>query len=584
VIAASTQSSVGIAIGREIATVLPVGVPPVRAGISMRGDSTGLPERSGSLAILPRLRPRTLIYVLGAATVLLASGCGSSSKRPQPAAVRPPLITILEDNGRLISDPAGTLDTLRRLGVDVAKVFVPWYTMVPASASTTPPRGFNAADPNAYPAAAWAPYDAIVRAASARGIGIDLTENAPPLWAEGRGGPPGHPQWKPSARFFGQFMHALGSRYSGRYTPPGAASPLPRVRIWSIWNEPNYGPDLAPQAIDHSQVEVSPALYRNMLDAAWSALGATGHSRDTILIGELAPRGQSGGNHPGSFDGMVPLRFLRALYCVDSSLRPLTGSAARLRDCPATARASSSFRSQHPALFEAGGFAAHPYGQGSVPPDQVTPDEPDYADLPALPKLERTLDAVQAVYGSHARLPIYSTEFGYQTNPPEQLAGAASPATAAYYENWAEYISWRDPRIRSYDQYLLADPPGANASGGFPTGLLFADGKPKATLNAFRLPLFLPVTQGTRGQQLEVWGCARPAHFTRADSASQQVEIRFRPSGATAFKTLRTVTLKDPYGYFDIRQRFDSSGTVRLRWRYPNGLPIHSRDVIISLR
>ena len=36
---------------------------------------------------------------------------------------------------------------------------------------------------------------------------------------------------------------------------------------------------------------------------------------------------------------------------------------------------------------------------------------------------------------------------------------AVSPALAASYLNWAEYLTWRDPRIRSYDQYLLIDPP-----------------------------------------------------------------------------------------------------------------------------
>ena len=28
------------------------------------------------------------------------------------------------------------------------------------------------------------------------------------------------------------------------------------------------------------------------------------------------------------------------------------------------------------------------------------------------------LDRVQQLYGSHARLPVYLTEYGYETNPP----------------------------------------------------------------------------------------------------------------------------------------------------------------------
>ncbi len=541
----------------------------------------GFPPNAAVILLrLPRLTAFTVLCAGAIAGALLTSGCGSSASPARPLS-RPPLISIFESGPQLRADPAATLDTLHRLGVGVVKVFVPWEEVAPDAASPVPPKGFAAADPAAYPAASWAPFDAIVRDAAARGIAVDLTVNAPPLWAAGPGAPqPGpDPQWKPSARALGKFMRALGTRYSGSYTPPGASAPLPRVNFWSIWNEPNYGPDLAPQAIDNSTVEVSPALYRGLLDASWSALQATGHGRDTILIGELAPRGQSGGGHPGNFDGMVPLRFLRALYCVDGSLAPLRGAAATARQCPPTAAGSSAFRARHPALFEATGVADHPYGQGMVPPNVVTPDEPDFADLPAIPKLESTLDQLQAAYGSHRHLPIYSTEFGYPTNPPERLAAASTPTRAALYLNWAEYISWRDPRIASYDQYQLIDP--ARTKDTFATGLEFANGTPKATYAAYRMPLFLPVSTGARGHQLEVWGSVRPAHSL---SAPQPVQIQFRPATGGGFKPVRSVALIDRYGYFDVMQAFPGSGTVRLSWSYPDGQTIHSRDVIVTLR
>ncbi len=70
---------------------------------------------------------------------------------------------------------------------------------------------------------------------------------------------------------------------------------------------------------------------------------------------------------------MVPLRFIRALYCVDESLHPLQGTAATLRGCPATPAASKAFPSEQPGLFHASGFAIHPYPQGQVTPDTATP-------------------------------------------------------------------------------------------------------------------------------------------------------------------------------------------------------------------
>ncbi len=118
---------------------------------------------------------------------------------------------------------------------------------------------------------------------------------------------------------------------------------------------------------------------------------------------------------------------------------------------------------------------------------------------------------MQHVYGSSKQFPIFSTEFGYQTTPPDTEAGTVSPALAAEYLNWSEYLTWRDPRIRSYDQYLLVDPP----RGNFASALEFSDGTPKPGFYAYRMPIYLPVTATNRGQPLEVWGAVRPAYYVR---------------------------------------------------------------------
>jgi hypothetical protein len=493
--------------------------------------------------------------------------------------------SIFEDESLLHADPARALATFQRLGVDTVRVYIAWDDIAPDPDSPTVP-AFDAVDPAAYPAAAWTLYDTIVRDAAARGIGIDLTVGSPPpLWAADRASMPPtrncpcH-QWMPSARDFGAFMRAVGIRYSGHYVPPGASRPLPRVHFWSIWNEPNYGPYLAPQAVEHSTVEVAPRLYRNLLDAAWAALGATGHgpSTDTVLIGETAPRGIVGERFPGNFSGMVPLRFIRALYCVGEDMKPLRGSAAAARGCPATASGSAGFTAAHPALFQATGFADHPYPD-SLPPTVRTAGQPDYADFAALGNLERTLDAAAAAYGSHAHLPIYSTEFGYRTNPP--FPGGLAPPLAAAYMNRAEYLSWRDGRIRSYDQYLLQDPPGSQT--GFPTGLVYSSGVPKPSLAAYRMPLWLPVTRASHGTALQVWGGVRPAGFVaRRTGRAQQVEIEFAATGSQTFRPVKSVTLTDPHGYFDVAVTFPGSGRVRLAWA-GSGPHLHSRAQTITL-
>ncbi len=532
---------------------------------------------------MPHRSRHIIAIALAAAFVSILAGCGSNASTAS-APRGHELISIFESGPQLRASPAATLDHLRRLGVDVVKVFVPWEEVAPDPNSRVPPAGFDATNPAAYSALAWEPWDAIVRDATARGLAVDLTVSKPPLWAARAGAPPGiHPQWRPSPRDFEAFMRAIGTRYSGHYKPPGSSTAIPRVTYWSIWNEPNFGPNLAPQAIDGNTVEVSPAVYRHLADAEWTALQATGHGHDTILLGETAPRGTLLADSPGDFGGMVPLRFIRALYCVDATLRPLRGVAATARRCPSTAAGSQRFQAANPVLFEATGFADHPYGQGYIPPNVVTPEEPDYADLPTIPRLTRMLDRIFSVYGSSRRLPIYSTEFGYQTDPPERNAGATVPNTAALYLNWAEYISWRNPRIASFDQYQLVDPARANAAGGFASGLEYKNGVPKATYFAYRMPIFLPLQSFSHGQSLEVWGCVRPARFARLQTGRvQQVRIEFRPASAQHFRVLRTIDLGGRY--FDTRVSFPSSGTVRTAWTYPDRITIRSRPVSVTLR
>jgi hypothetical protein len=546
----------------------------------------------------PHFRPsRPLLAGVGVlvlaiiAVVVVLSSSGSSSPPVRPLA--PPVIrkgpqSIYTAGSPLKTNTMATLDQLERLGVNRVRLFLTWNGIAPNPASIHPPPTFSATDPASYPASNWAIYDTIIKDTVARGMGLDVVLGPPPpRWAEGKGAPAPaiHSYWRPSAGAFEEFVKAVGLRYSGHYTPPGATKPLPKVSFWSLWNEPNSGVQLAPQAIHHSTVEVAPQLYRKLADAAWNGLKATGHGHDITLLGEVAPAGATFAGAPGNFAVMAPLRFLRALYCVDASYRPLRASAATVRGCPATAAGTARFEAQNPVLFHASAFAVHPYPQG-LAPDVPTPDEPDFAELAAMPKLISVLDGLQRAYGSNTKLPVYSTEFGYQTTPPDTQGGTVSPALAATYINWSEYLTWRNPRLASYDQYLLTDPvlPGDRPYTGFATGLYFPNGTAKPGLAAYRMPLYLPVTSTASGHPLEVWGCARPVSFVRRHShAAQSVQIQFQPSSGGAFSTVKTVPLTDPSGYFDIRETFSGSGSVRLMWRYPGGPEIFSRIVSVTV-
>ena len=278
-----------------------------------------------------RLGATRLAAVLGAVMLALALLAIPASR----AAASSGQVSIIQDDPALERDPAGTLARMRLLGAQVVRVSVTWELIAPTPNATRPPRGFDASDPAAYPASRWTLWDTIVTDAHNDGITLDLDlMGGAPRWARGPGRPPNvhTDSWEPSASAFGAFVHAVGTRYSGTYVPPGGSAPLPRVDFWTVWNEPDYGPSLAPQGVPgHLTIENAPRMYRGLVDAAWSGLNASGHhtSTDTIAWGELAPRGES---FWGVASGMTPLALNRAGCC-----------ARKRREAPAVVGQPRSF-------------------------------------------------------------------------------------------------------------------------------------------------------------------------------------------------------------------------------------------------
>jgi aryl-phospho-beta-D-glucosidase BglC (GH1 family) len=235
---------------------------------------------------------RARIMLAGFITVLAVVGLA-----PDSALASHQQVSILEEDAHMIADPAATLQELRHLGVEMIRVPVHWSFIAPHPNSFTKP-SFDAADPNAYPAATWAWLDATILDAQADGIQVLLNPAAfAPLWAQAPGAAKLGGKyntiwaWEPSPSEFGQFVRAIATRYSGSFVPPGSSSPLPHVSLWEIYNEPNTGEALGPETIDDSRLPYAPRMYRALADAAWSALQATGHAHDTVLIGALGSEG-----------------------------------------------------------------------------------------------------------------------------------------------------------------------------------------------------------------------------------------------------------------------------------------------------
>jgi hypothetical protein len=104
----------------------------------------------------------------------------------------------------------------------------------------------------------------------------------------------------------------------------------------------------------------------------------------------------------------------------------------------------------------------------------------------------------------------------------------------------------------------------------------FIDGSPKPSLDAFRLPIWLP--RPRHGSSVAVWGQLRPA----AHHGSQAGELEFLRRGSAGWQPLSQVQTGDPQGYFLIRARIPAAGLVRLSWVDPSGTTDYSRSVAVS--
>ena len=492
--------------------------------------------------------------------------------------------SVFQDDAYLIYHSASsvnrTLATLESLGVQRVRVTLKWSTVAPSPQSRSRPAHFDALDPAAYPRGVWSPYDRVVELAARHHIGVEFNVTAPgPLWAMRHDSPNARAadRWAPGVVDFFNFVYAAGLRYSGAY------GTIPRVHVWSVWNEPNQPGWLAPQwrTYGGAQVRNSPRLYRLYADAAYAAFYFSKHltGRDTILIGELAPEGYE---TPGFYTAMTPMPFLRALYCLDGSYRPLRGAAAAGLGCP-TSGSRQAFVHANPGLFLVSGFAHHPYYFLHAP--WVSTSEANFVPLANLGRLERGLDRAFGAYGVPRRLPIYLTEYGYQTDPPDPYV-IVTPQQQASYLNAADYLAWKDPRVRSVAQFLLYDagPDSLYAPGDFKywdtfqTGLRFAGGAAKPAFASYQMPIWVPATRVRAGRTILVWGQLRPATHLGAQLAS----IQWRGARGGYTTIARVATNRE--GYVNVRINPRGSGRIRIAWRPAHGALLVSRSVAISVR
>ena len=450
-------------------------------------------------------------------------------------------LRIFQDDKMLVySGPlvrAAILDQAKQMGVNAIRVQFVWRNIALHKVS-------NPSDPAAY-GDAWSNWDSLVLEAHKRGLRVLGTITGPaPTWYGGKTDKFYDGSRYPNVRAFGQFVAAVGRRYSGRAKasasarsaglltctpvppliscdgqgnpvvtpppppgggggsgggggnppppppgsgdqspppPPGSGTPtpppppgttLPRVDMWSIYNEPNHPLFVSPQRV-HGHL-MSPKIYRDLYRAGYRSLVATGHRRDTILIGEVLPIGSNGSRATSTTS---PLTFIRELFCLNGRGKAHPGCSGRF------------------APLHASGWALHAYYRKTGPFSKP----PGRADLTpsSVGKLRALLTTAKRDGRLRGGVNLWDTEDGSQTRPPDPKG--ASLARQAAFINEAEYLAWQKPYMRSFSQYLWSDEQPVWA---FQSGLTFSDGKPKPSLDAYRLPIYVKKS----GRGVLVWG------------------------------------------------------------------------------
>ena len=354
---------------------------------------------------------------------------------------------IYDEPETLYGNPDRTFPILARLRARALRVNLYWG----GKFGVANQRPIRWGDPD-EPAYDWRIYDRLALYAAQYRIRIIFSIYGTPRWANGGRGlnvPP------TNMLDLQRFAQVAASRYSGKYVNNDGRR-LPPVRTWLAWNEPNNPVFLRQQfkRVGRRWVIQSARDYAKMCNAIVRGVANADiripfmREGQRVACGVTAPRGNN--NPRSSRPSVSPLVFMRAM------------KAAGARG------------------FDA--YAHHPYyGRPSEGPTKAPPSARGAAATAiTLGNIGVMIRELTRVFG---RTPLWITEYGYQTNPPDRFFGVSNFLQALYLRQ-AYAIAKRNPRIDMFLWFLLRDEP--RIKNGWQSGFITASGARKPSFNAFR--------------------------------------------------------------------------------------------------
>jgi Glycosyl hydrolase catalytic core len=359
--------------------------------------------------------------------ICLTSACALAAVVvPLTASAQPRMLVGFQDDPSLRwrDDRQDVFQFAEKANAGLARTTVYWSRIAER-------RPANAGSPF-DPAYRFDDLDEFVRNAGMHGMEVMLTIWGTPSWANGGKGQ----NYAPTRlRDLQNFTRALATRYSGRY------SGYPFVRYYTVWNESNLGQFLSPQYNSRGK-PVAPHIYAGIYRAAYAGIKA-GNRQALVGIGETSARGRDKYlGRPGTQETESPGAFARLLSLERPVLR-----------------------------FNA--WSHHPYSTTPSSPPRQRVRWPN-VNLSQLPRFEDSLDE-----WFHRIVPIWVTEYGYETKPGEPKG--VTPARQAAYLRQAMSICANDPRVQMFIWFIVRDDPTST----WQSGLLNRNGSKKPAYNVY---------------------------------------------------------------------------------------------------
>jgi hypothetical protein len=336
------------------------------------------------------------------------------------AATRMPIGFFDDPSFRWSADRSQNLAAAAAAGATVIHTTANWALIAPT-------RPTHPADPD-DPAYSLGDLDELVRESARYGLRVMVDITGTPKWANG-GKTSNHMPTNLSD--FSTFVRMIALRYDGRNPGKG------EVSLWSVWNEPNLNLFLTPQFAGKRIVSV--ANYAKLYKTAYAAIKSQ-NPYAKVAIGETSARGR---DKPiaGQSDTVAPGTFAKLLAKIPG------------------------------IRFDA--WAQHPYPTSRTAKPTEKVQYPNVT-LSELPTFEKSLAAE-----FHRKVPIWITEFGYETKPAQPKGVTLAQQTA--YARQALTIARNDPDVQMFCWFTFRDSSG----NPWKSGVESATGAPKPSFAPF---------------------------------------------------------------------------------------------------